>query len=182
MDTFDNLSDRHNYYMTEALKEAQKAGALMEVPIGCVIEYQDRIIGRGCNMRNTKNSALGHAEITAIEEATSYMEDWRLEECTMYVTVEPCPMCAGAILQSRMTGLVIGTMNAKAGCVGSIYNLLEDDRFNHVVQVTRGVMEEACSQVMSDFFRELRNERKAEKDAADKIQSQLEAHRCRSQE
>lgn len=163
MQEFESVLERHQHYMTEALKEAAKAGDLLEVPIGCVIEYQDQVIGRGYNMRNTKNSALGHAEITAIEQATAFMADWRLEECTMYVTVEPCPMCAGAILQSRMTNLVIGTMNAKAGCVGSIYNLLEDDRFNHVVNVTRGVQEEACSKVMSDFFRDLREQKKTEK-------------------
>lgn len=150
-------------YMREALLEAGKAAELLEVPIGCVIEYQGRIIGRGFNQRNTRKSTLAHAEILAIEEATAVMGDWRLEECTMYVTVEPCPMCAGAILQSRMTKLVIGTMNTKAGCVGSIYNLLDDERFNHKVLVTRGVLEEECSYVMSDFFRSLRASKKAQK-------------------
>lgn len=147
-------------YMALAMAEAEKAGALLEVPIGCVIEYQGQVIGRGYNMRNTKKSALGHAEITAIEEATAYMEDWRLEGCTMYVTVEPCPMCAGAILQSRMTNLVIGTMNPKAGCVGSIYNLLEDERFNHTVNVVRGVQEDECRAQMQNFFRRLRESKK----------------------
>ena len=151
--------------MIEALKEAKKAGDILEVPIGCVIEYQGMIIGRGYNQRNIKKSTLAHAEILAIEEATAYMDDWRLEECTMYVTVEPCPMCAGAILQSRMTNLVIGTMNAKAGCVGSIYNLLDDQRFNHTVNVVRGVLEEECGSVMSDFFRDLRAKKKLEKEA-----------------
>jgi len=151
-------------FMQVALKEAKKAGDILEVPIGCVIEYQGRIIGRGYNQRNIKKSTLAHAEILAIEEATAYMNDWRLEECTMYVTVEPCPMCAGAILQSRITNLVIGTMNTKAGCVGSIYNLLEDQRFNHTVNVVRGVLEEECSAVMSDFFRNLRAKKKLEKE------------------
>ena len=157
-------------YMKLALEEAEKAAEILEVPIGCVIEYQGQIIGKGYNQRNTKKSALGHAEITAIEQATAFMDDWRLEECTMYVTVEPCPMCAGAILQSRMTNLVIGTMNAKAGCVGSIYNLLEDDRFNHKVNVARGVMETECSSMMSNFFRKLRDVKKKEKVKAKEAQ------------
>ena len=151
-------------YIREALKEAKNAGDILEVPIGCVIEYQGAIIGRGYNQRNIKKSTLAHAEILAIEEATAYMQDWRLEECTMYVTVEPCPMCAGAILQSRMTNLVIGTMNTKAGCVGSIYNLLDDSRFNHTVNVVRGVLEEECSSVMSEFFRNLRAKKKLDKE------------------
>ena len=160
----DILEQKENY-MREALAEADKASEILEVPIGCVIEYQSRIIGRGYNQRNSKKSTLAHAEILAIEEATAFMGDWRLEGCTMYVTVEPCPMCAGAILQSRMTNLVIGTMNSKAGCVGSIYNLLEDDRFNHKVIVNRGILESECSAVMSDFFRSLRIDKKVKKAA-----------------
>ncbi len=155
-------------YMTEALIEAGNAAAILEVPIGCIIEYRGKIIGRGFNQRNTRKSTLAHAEILAIEEATAIMGDWRLEECTMYVTVEPCPMCAGAILQSRMTNLVIGTMNTKAGCVGSIYNLLDDDRFNHKVCVTKGVLEEECRYMMSDFFRCLRASKKALKEGISK--------------
>lgn len=143
-------------YMDDAIELGHKAGTLLEVPIGCVIVYEDKIIGEGYNMRNTKKSALGHAEIAAIEQATAYMKDWRLEECTMYVTVEPCPMCAGAILQSRLTNLVIGTMNPKAGCVGSIYNLLDDERFNHKVNVVYGIKEAQCKAQMQDFFRQLR--------------------------
>ncbi len=153
------------HYMAEALSEAEKAAAILEVPIGCVIEFEGKVIGRGYNQRNAKKSTLGHAEILAIEEATAFMGDWRLEGCTMYVTVEPCPMCAGAILQSRMTNLVIGTMNKKAGCVGSLYNLLNDERFNHTVNVTTGVLEESCSRMMSGFFRDLREKKKAEKEA-----------------
>ncbi len=147
-------------YMDMAIAYGDRAAALLEVPIGCVIEYEGQVIGRGYNMRNTKKSALGHAEIIAIEEATAFMNDWRLEECTMYVTVEPCPMCAGAILQSRMTNLVIGTMNPKAGCVGSIYNLLDDERFNHTVNVVRGVREDECRAQMQNFFRMLRESKK----------------------
>lgn len=149
-------------FMEMAIAEGEKAGALLEVPIGCVIEYEGQIIGRGYNRRNTKKSALGHAEITAIEEATAFMKDWRLEACTMYVTVEPCPMCAGAILQSRMTNLVIGTMNPKAGCVGSLYNLLEDQRFNHTVKVVRGIKEDECRAQMQNFFKQLRESKKDE--------------------
>lgn len=167
----DTLVQEENY-MREALAEAAKASEILEVPIGCVIEYQGRIIGRGYNQRNTKRSTLAHAEILAIEEATALMRDWRLEGCTMYVTVEPCSMCAGAILQSRMTNLVIGTMNSKAGCVGSIYNLLEDDRFNHKVLVKRGVLESECSAVMSDFFRQLRTDKKVKK--AEMLEQQKE--------
>lgn len=145
--------------MLEAIKEANKGSALMEVPIGAVIVYENKIIGRGYNQRNTKKSTLGHGEIEAIEEASKYIGDWRLEGCTMYVTVEPCPMCAGAILQARMDRIVIGTMNIKAGCVGSIYNLLTEPRFNHQVSCTYGVLEKECSTLMSDFFKKLRAEK-----------------------
>lgn len=151
-------------YMEVALEEADKAADLLEVPIGAVIVYQGQIIGRGYNQRNTRKSTLAHAEILAIAEATEFMGDWRLEDCTMYVTVEPCPMCAGAILQSRMTKLVIGTMNPKAGCVGSVYNLLDDERFNHQVKVETDILGEACSQKMSTFFKNLREMKKREKE------------------
>lgn len=156
-------------WMAEAIADGHRAGDILEVPIGAVIVYEDEIIGRGYNQRNTMKSTLGHAEILAIEEASSNRGDWRLEGCTMYVTVEPCPMCAGAIVQARMDKVVIGTMNAKAGCVGSIYNLLQEERFNHQVAIQYGVMEEACSAMMSDFFRELRAQKKAEKKAAQAI-------------
>ena len=147
-------------YMQEALVEADKAGDINEVPIGAVIVYKDQIIGRGYNQRNAQNSTLAHAEILAIEEASRVMGDWRLEGCTMYVTVEPCPMCAGAILQARMDRVVIGTMNTKAGCVGSIYNLLDDERFNHQVEITYDVLKEDCAHKMSSFFRALRGGKK----------------------
>jgi len=143
-------------WMLKAIEEAKKGWATMEVPIGAVIVYEGKLIGQGYNQRNTKKSTLSHGELIAIEAASKYMGDWRLEGCTMYVTVEPCPMCAGAILQARMDRVVIGTMNKKAGCVGSVYNLLEEPRFNHQVVCTYGVLEKVCAGLMSDFFKKLR--------------------------
>ena len=151
-------------YMKEALKQAKKAYALGEVPIGCVIVYQDKIIGRGYNRRNTDKNTLAHAEITAINKASRMMKDWRLEECTLYVTLEPCQMCAGAIVQARIDEVVMGSMNPKAGCGGSILNLLEMPEFNHQVKVTRGIMEEECSQMLTEFFKELRIRNRQEKE------------------
>ena len=150
-------------YMKEALRQAKKAYALGEVPIGCVIVYQGKIIARGYNRRNTDHNTLNHAEITAIRRASKVMGDWRLEGCTMYVTLEPCQMCAGAIVQCRMTNCVIGCMNPKAGCAGSILNLLEMPEFNHRVNVTRHVMEAECSKLLKTFFKELRIRVKDEK-------------------
>ena len=150
-------------FMKEALKQAMKAEALDEAPIGCVIVSGGKIIARGYNRRNTDHTTTAHAEISAIRKAGKVLGDWRLEGCTIYVTLEPCQMCAGAIVQARMDRAVIGCMNAKAGCAGSVLNILEDSRFNHQVEVTRGVMEETCSQLLSDFFRRLRL-RKREKD------------------
>lgn len=143
-------------FMREAMKQAKKAEKLGEVPIGCVIVYDGKIIGRGYNRRNTDKSTLSHAEITAIKKAGKAIGDWRLEECTLYVTLEPCQMCAGAIVQARVTRVVMASMNAKAGCGGSILNLLEMDEFNHKVDVTRGVLEEECSKMLTDFFKGLR--------------------------
>ena len=154
-------------YMKEALRQAKKAYVLGEVPIGCVIVYKDRIIGRGYNRRNTDKSTLAHAEITAIKRASKVIGDWRLEECTLYVTLEPCQMCAGAIVQARIPEVVMGAMNPKAGCGGSILNILEMPEFNHQVSVTRGVMEKECSEMLSVFFKELRVRNKKEKEAAD---------------
>ena len=139
-------------YMKEALKQARKAYALGEVPIGCVIVYQDKIIGRGYNRRNTDKNTLAHAEITAINKASKKMGDWRLEECTLYVTLEPCQMCAGAIVQARITEVVMGSMNPKAGCGGSILNILEMPEFNHQVQVRRGILAEECTDMLTTFF------------------------------
>lgn len=146
----------HEKYMKEALKQAKKAAALGEVPIGCVIVHGDRIIGRGYNRRNTDKSTLSHAEITAIKKASRALTDWRLEECTLYVTLEPCQMCAGAIVQARIPETIIGCMNPKAGCAGSIYNMLEEPAFNHQVRVFRGVLEEECSLMLKNFFKGLR--------------------------
>lgn len=150
-------------YMREAIRQAKKAYALGEVPIGCVIVYQDKIIGRGYNRRNTDKNTLNHAEITAIRKASKVMGDWRLEGCTIYITLEPCQMCSGAIVQSRMDRAVIGCMNPKAGCAGSVLNLLQMKEFNHQVEITYGVLEEECSQMLKEFFRELRAKLKKEK-------------------
>lgn len=160
-------------YMREAIKQAKKAYALGEVPIGCVIVYQDRIIGRGYNRRNTDKNTLAHAEITAINKASRVMKDWRLEECTLYVTLEPCQMCAGAIVQARITETVIGAMNPKAGCGGSILNILEMQEFNHQVIVRRGIMEEECQDILKVFFRELRERNRIEK--LNRRETQMEA-------
>lgn len=143
-------------YMREALRQAKKASAAGDVPIGCVIVYEDRIIARGYNKRNQQKTTLGHAEITAIQKASKKLGDWRLEGCTMYVTLEPCPMCAGAIVQARIPYVVVGAMNPKAGCAGSILNLLQIERFNHQSELVTGVLEEECRDLMKEFFRELR--------------------------
>lgn len=151
-------------FMRAAIREAKKAYALDEVPIGCVIVQDGKIIARGYNRRNTDKNALAHAELAAIKKASRKTGDWRLEDCTMYVTLEPCQMCAGAIVQCRLKKVYIATMNPKAGCAGSILNLLQMDKFNHRVEVERGILEEECSVMLSDFFKELRMRRKAEKE------------------
>lgn len=156
--------DIHEKYMKAALKQAQKAYALGEVPIGCVITYGGKIIGRGYNRRNTDKNTLAHAEITAIKKASAKIGDWRLEDCTLYVTLEPCQMCAGAIIQARITEVVIGSMNPKAGCGGSILNILEMPQFNHQALVTRGVLEQECAAILKDFFTGLRERNKLEKE------------------
>lgn len=155
---------QHNKFMKEALKQARKAYALGEVPIGCVIVYQNKIIGRGYNRRNTDKNTLCHAEITAIKKASKVMGDWRLEECTLYVTLEPCQMCSGAIVQARITEVVIGCMNPKAGCAGSVLNILQMPEFNHQVLITAGVLQSECSQMLTTFFKELRLRTKLEKE------------------
>ena len=147
-------------YMKEAIKQAKKAYALDEVPIGCVIVQDDKIIARGYNRRNTDKNTLAHAEITAIKIASKKTGDWRLEDCTLYVTLEPCQMCAGAIVQSRMKRVVIASMNPKAGCAGSVINLLQMSQFNHQVELEKGVLGEECSQMLSNFFKELRKRKK----------------------
>lgn len=143
-------------YMRQAIAQAKKAKKLGEVPIGCVIVYQDRIIGRGYNRRKTDKSTLGHAEITAIKKASKVMGDWRLEDCTIYITLEPCPMCAGAIVQARIPRCVVGTMNPKAGCAGSVLNLLDCEGFNHQVEFEEGVLREECKNILQEFFKDLR--------------------------
>ncbi len=152
-------------YMKAAIGQARKAINLGEVPIGCVIVYEDKIIGRGYNRRNTDKSVLCHAEITAIKKACKKIGDWRLEECTLYVTLEPCQMCAGAIVQSRIPRVVMGAMNPKAGCAGSVLNILENPEFNHQVEVTKGVLAEDCSAILKEFLTDLRKRNKAEKQA-----------------
>ena len=147
-------------YMKEAIKQAKKAYKIGEVPIGCVIVYKDQIIGRGYNRRTIDKNTLAHAELMAIKKASKKMDDWRLEDCTMYVTLEPCQMCAGAIVQSRMKKVVIASMNPKAGCAGSVINLLQMAQFNHQVEIEVGLLGEECSNMLSTFFRELRARKK----------------------
>lgn len=149
-------------YMKEAIKQAKKAYALGEAPIGCVIVYEGKIIGRGYNRRTIDKNTLAHAELIAIRKASKAMDDWRLEDCTMYVTLEPCQMCSGAIVQARMKKVVIGCMNPKAGCAGSVLNLLQIEEFNHQVDIEIGVLGEECSNLMTSFFRELREKKKQE--------------------
>ncbi len=144
------------YYMKKAIELAHKAAGFNEVPIGCVIVCNGEIIGRGYNMRNSEKNALAHAEIMAINEANEAVGDWRLEGATTYVTLEPCPMCAGAILQARISRIVIGAMNKKSGSVGTIVNLLNNDEFNHQVDITYDVCADECATLLSDFFRKLR--------------------------
>ena len=143
-------------YMREAIKQARKAAKIDEVPIGCVIVYDDKIIARGYNRRNTDKSTLAHAEIIAIRKAAKVIGDWRLEDCTMYITLEPCPMCAGAIVQARIPRVVVGAMNPKAGCAGSVINLLQMDGFNHKPELTSGVLVDECRTILQDFFKEMR--------------------------
>lgn len=143
-------------YMKEAIKQAKKAAVAGDVPIGCVIVKDDMIISRGYNKRNAKKTTLAHAELLAIEKASKKLGDWRLEECTMYITLEPCQMCAGAIVQARIPRVVVGAMNKKAGCAGSVLNLFQVEEFNHQVEFQKGILEEECSSMLSDFFKTLR--------------------------
>lgn len=146
-------------YMRAALREARKAAAIDEVPIGCVVVQNEKIIARGYNRRNTDKNTLSHAELIAIKKASKKTGDWRLEDCTLYVTLEPCQMCAGAIVQSRIPRVVIGTMNPKAGCAGSILNLLQIKEFNHQTEITKGVLRQECSELLSSFFQKLREKK-----------------------
>lgn len=152
--------DMDEKFMTMAIEEAYKAKAINEVPIGAVIVYQNEIIAAGYNVREATQSALSHAELIAIERANQKMASWRLEDCTLYVTLEPCPMCAGAIVQSRLKRVVFGAFDPKSGCVGSLMNLLIESKFNHQVQVTSGILGEECSELLTCFFKELRQNKK----------------------
>ena len=151
-------------YMRAAIAQAKKAYKLGEVPIGCVIVYEDKIIGRGYNRRNTDKTPLAHAEITAIKKAGKYMKDWRLEGCKLYVTLEPCQMCSGAIVQARIPEVIMGAVNPKAGCAGSVMDILDNPQFNHQVRVKKGVLSDECSDILKKFFAELRIRNKAEKE------------------
>ena len=153
------LSDDERF-MKAAIAQAKKAEALMEVPIGCVIVHDGKIIARGYNRRNTDHNTLSHAELNAIRKVSKKLGDWRLEGCSMYVTLEPCQMCSGALVQSRIDKVYIGAMNPKAGCAGSVMNLLQVDGFNHKVEVESGVLGEECSAMISSFFRRLRKAKK----------------------
>ncbi|WP_330651618.1 nucleoside deaminase [[Clostridium] colinum] len=150
----------YNFFMKEAYKEALKAYEINEVPIGCVITYNNQIISRAYNRRNIEKNTLKHAEIIAIDKACKVLGDWRLEGCNIFVTVEPCPMCAGAILQSRIDKLIFATRNNKAGCCGSVLNILNNKQFNHSVDIIEGVLLDECSMLMKNFFKDLRRKDK----------------------
>ena len=150
-------------FMYAAIAEADKARELTEVPIGAVIVYQDEIIATGHNVRETTQLSLSHAELLAIEAANRALGSWRLEDCTLYVTLEPCAMCAGAIVQARIKRVVFGAFDPKAGCAGTLMNLLDDDRFNHQVELNTGVLEKECGNLLKNFFKELRRNKKNSK-------------------
>lgn len=148
--------EQHIYFMQAAIEEARKAEALREVPIGAVVVRGEEIIGRGHNLRETAKDPLAHAELIAIKEASLTLDAWRLLDCRLYVTLEPCPMCAGAIVQARVPQVIYGTTDPKAGCAGTLMNLLQEERFNHRVDVISGVLQEECAQLLTQFFRKLR--------------------------
>ena len=158
------MDDEH--FMRAAMALARKAAKLDEVPIGCVIVQDGKIIARGYNRRNTDRSTISHAEMNAIRKASRRLGDWRLEGCTIYVTLEPCQMCSGAIVQSRVDRCVIGAMNPKAGCAGSILNLLQVAQFNHQVEITKGVLGDECGRMLSDFFKDLRLRHREKEDCS----------------
>jgi tRNA(adenine34) deaminase len=151
------------YFMKEAIREAKKAEELNEVPIGAVIVIDGKIISRAHNLRESQQNAVAHAELLAIEKACQIMGSWRLENATLYVTLEPCPMCSGAILLSRVSRVVYGAADPKGGCAGTLMNLLQDERFNHQSELTAGILESECSQLLSNFFRGIRERKKLEK-------------------
>lgn len=158
------MKERDIYYMNLALEEAKKAGEENEVPIGCVIVLGDEVIAKGRNVRESEQNALGHAEIIAIQEACKKLGTWRLEEAELYVTLEPCPMCAGAMVQSRIKRVVYGASDPKAGCGGTLMNLLQEERFNHQCEVEKGVLEQPCSNILTEFFRKIRKQKGKKKE------------------
>ena len=147
-------------FMKEALTDAVKAAEMGEVPIGAVIVKEGRVIARGFNLRETEQNSTAHAEMLAIQKACAVLESWRLEDCTLYVTLEPCPMCAGAIVQSRLTRVVYGAYDPKAGCAGTLMNLLDEPRFNHQASITSGILEDECAMLLKNFFKNLRDKKK----------------------
>jgi len=157
------ILNKDQHFMQEALIEAKKAAFLGEVPIGAVIVYKEEIIARAHNLRETSQNAVTHAELMAIQQACEVLGSWRLEETTLYVSLEPCPMCSGAILQSRVPRVVYGARDLKAGCVDSLYRLLNDSRFNRECEVIEGILAEECGQLLTDFFRAIRERKKEEK-------------------
>ena len=166
-----DIFEKDRIFMNQALEEAKKAALLGEVPIGAVLVYEGEIIARAHNLRETTQNATTHAELMVIQEACKKLGSWRLEQTTLYVTLEPCPMCAGAILQSRVPRVVYGARDIKAGCVDSLYHLLNDAGFNHDCDVTEGILAEECGQILTDFFRALRERKKAEKKARKMVES-----------
>lgn len=156
--------EHDEYYMRLAIEEAKKAGEMQEVPIGAVIVMGDKIISRAHNLRETEQRSVAHAELLAIDEACRSLGTWRLEHATLYVTLEPCPMCAGAIILSRVERVVYGASDPKGGCAGTLMNLLQEERFNHQAEVVSGVMEEECGAMLSEFFRELRRKKRKRKE------------------
>ncbi|MEH7378231.1 tRNA adenosine(34) deaminase TadA [Neobacillus drentensis] len=150
-------------FMREAIKEAEKAEELKEVPIGAVIVIEGKVVARAHNLRESEQNAIAHAELLAIDQACKELRSWRLEDATLYVTLEPCPMCAGAIMLSRVKRVVYGAVDPKGGCAGTLMNLLRDERFNHQSEVISGVLEKECGQILSDFFRKIRERKKLEK-------------------
>ncbi|MBI0581360.1 tRNA adenosine(34) deaminase TadA [Neobacillus cucumis] len=162
--------NQDEYYMKEAIKEAKKAETLNEVPIGAVIVLGEEIISRAHNLRENEQSAIAHAELLAIDQACHEIGSWRLEDATLYVTLEPCPMCSGAIILSRIKRVVYGAPDPKGGCAGTFMNLLQDERFNHQSEVIKGVLEKECSQLLSSFFRAIRERKKADKRKEKQVQ------------
>lgn len=161
MMTIERMQDED--FMREAIKEAEKAEELKEVPIGAIIVIEGKVVARAHNLRESEQNAIAHAELLAIDQACKELRSWRLEDATLYVTLEPCPMCAGAIMLSRVKRVVYGAADPKGGCAGTLMNLLEDERFNHQSEVISGVLEKECGQILSDFFRKIRERKKLEK-------------------